>query len=596
MTDEVQAATSPPAEGSATAARLRGIGRFLQDLWLIVLFRPVRHGTLDLGPHARGVAGIAWAVAVLYGLVVVSIVLANPLRSVSDLESSISDTAFLVVPTFLLPAVLCLLGISFGLLLAGSQQAPWWRRILYLVVVGGALASVVGICIGLGSSRELAWASAILLGLALLYSIAIWTGRTSASWDGFIMVVLASGILLATYRSLVSQQLLGASSGELVTISLVLTQVATLAIPVAFLSGVNAAALGVSLASWSGEEVGRRSVPVVGAVLVVVVLGWQWVVVVGRLLGGAGGWASGAREVAAATVLLGLCALAWRLCHRGAPAPDTSPVDVAASCVAVAVPVSYGVTAAAFLSALIGALGVSLSLAFSDAVASPFLQLLDIVGSLAFLEGVRVAVVGGLLIGAVVLARRGASILAAVAGIDAIVLATFYWTGRFLPGWEWSPTALGDVGLVIATALAVAWTVRRRWSRERSGFLILLVLLSALVRQADVLAVPLGFLIGASAAALLVVGLVWGFLTDGGQAHEDSPRFPRDRQLLTLLGTFLFAITIVAWAVIGKDVDTSIVLADAGGQAVWTLGSAMVITVVLSALTPRRSLIAGRKP
>jgi hypothetical protein len=154
------------------------------------------------------------------------------------------------------------------------------------------------------------------------------------------------------------------------------------------------------------------------------------------------------------------------------------------------------------------------------------------------------------------------------------------------PEWMWTPSALGNVGVVCATVLSLVWTFTRRWDRSRATFILVLALMSALIRQADFFAVPLGFLIGASAAALLIVGLVWGFLVDGGDAHADTPGFPRDRRLLALLGTFLFAITVVAWAVIGKDVGMTAALAATSRLALVTLGSALVIAVVLAAASP----------
>ena len=133
----------------------RWIARFVSDLWRITIFQPVRYGTLDLGVHSRGVAGIAWAVVLLYTLTIASIIFAGPLRSSSPLLSSIGATSAAVVPTFLLPAALCLLAVAFGLLLAGSQRAPWWRRILYLIVIGAVLATVAAVGSGLGSSVAL---------------------------------------------------------------------------------------------------------------------------------------------------------------------------------------------------------------------------------------------------------------------------------------------------------------------------------------------------------------------------------------------------------------------------------------------------------
>jgi hypothetical protein len=198
----------------------------------------------------------------------------------------------------------------------------------------------------------------------------------------------------------------------------------------------------------------------------------------------------------------------------------------------------------------------------------------------------RVLVIAGLAVGAALLVRRGSVLLGAIAGVDAVVLATYFWVPSAISDWMWTPPSIGNVGLVVATVLAVAWTIRRTWDGARMSFLLVLALLSSLVRQADFFALPVGFLIGASAVAVLVIGLVWGFLTDGGGAHQDTPGFPRDRRLLTVLGEFLFATTVVAWAVIGKDVGMAATLSSASAQAVLTLGSALIISVLLASASP----------
>lgn len=579
MSDETASATGP-------RGFLADLREFLADVWRMVIFRPIRYGTLDLSAHARSVAGIAVGVAILYGLTVASIILANPLRSVSSLKTSATSSGFVTVPGLLVPAVLCLLGVAFGLLLAGSQRSPWWRRILYLVVVWGALVSITGIAVGVGSSRPLSLTGAVLAVAILLYCGAMWSGRTRTAWDAVILVVLSSGILLAAHRSIVLQNLIGTESGELITVSFVLTQVASLALPIAFLSGVNSSAFGVSLIAWSGADIGRRAAAWLVAVVVIVVLGWQWLSLAREIVDDTGVLGPLLREGLGATVLLALGAIVWRLAHRGRRQRTTSSVDVAAASITVALPVAYGITSPAFIGALLGALIASLGTLLPDQVVGPVGSLLDIVGTNAFTITTRVLVVVGLVVGAVLLIRRGRALLGAIAAVDALVLATFFGVPVVAPDWVWTPSSVGNVGLVAATGLALLWSARQAWDRSRLSFLLVLALLSALVRQADFFAVPIGFLIGASAVAVLIVGLVWGFLTDGGNVHQDAPGFPRDRRLLTVLGEFLFATTVVAWAVIGKDMQSSSALAGVSTQALLTLGSALIICVVLASAAP----------
>lgn len=580
---------------SETQTFVRQGADFFRDLVRVVLVQPVRRGTLDVAGHSRGVAGIACAVAILYAMTVGSILVANPLRAASELESSVDEAGNLIVPTFLIPAVLCLLGVSFALLLSGSQRAPWWRRILYLIAVEGILGSATAISVGFGERSWLTWVCCGLMALTLLYTIVVWLGRTPAATDAFVFLILCSGVLLTAYRTIVAQTLMGASNGSLVTVSLLLTFVGTLALPIAFLSGVNATAFGVSIISWAGDELGKRSAVIVGGAVVTIVLAWQWLSVVRGLLGAPFQWIEALAGLLAALVVVTASAGVWWLAHRSARAESASLVEVAAAGVGVALPVAYGLASAAMIGSFLGLIAVPLNSLVSAEALEPVFGLTDIVGSNVFVTSTRVAVVIGLLVAAILLVRRGRHLLAGVAGVDAVVLASYFWLGRLLGGWLWTPSSIGNVGLIAATALLVAWALRRRLDPDRVGILLLMALLSALVRKADFFALPIGFLIGASATALLIVGLVWGFLTDGGDAHADARAFPKDRRLLVVLGTFLFGITIVAWAVIGKDVATSLVLSADAALGVQTIGSALIIAVVFAFAFPafrRKSTLA----
>jgi len=148
---------------------------------------------------------------------------------------------------------------------------------------------------------------------------------------------------------------------------------------------------------------------------------------------------------------------------------------------------------------------------------------------------------------------------AAIAAVDAVVVGSLILTSKdaWFSAWSWTPADFGDIGVLTCAALAVYWTVTRRWVTDRAGLLLLILLMSALIRQAAILEVPLGFLISASAAGVLIFGLFWSFLTGGSATHEDSAHATRDRRLLLFLGESLYAIAIVAWAVIGKQTEAS---------------------------------------
>jgi hypothetical protein len=187
-----------------------------------------------------------------------------------------------------------------------------------------------------------------------------------------------------------------------------------------------------------------------------------------------------------------------------------------------------------------------------------------------------------LVLAAILLKRRRRPVLAAIAAVDAVVLASLQAStaGAALADWAWRPGDIGDIGVLVAAGAAVAWLARGHLSRQRAPFLLLLLVMSALVRQAAILEGPMGFLLSASATGLLVFGLFWSFLTGGSATHEDSRDAPRDRRLLIFLGESVYALAIVAWAVIGKEVDASGALARSTALAVLTLGTSLVLLTV----------------
>lgn len=556
------------------------VGQFFADLWGVVLYQPVRYGTLYVRWHSRSVAGIAWAVAILYAAVVVSIIAANPLRSASELETVVDATTSKAVPTFLIPAALCLIGVAFGLLLAGSQRSPWWRRLLFLAVVIGVLVSVTAVGFSSGTGGILAWTGVVLLLLTVGYVLVMWLAPTRPGADTLILVILCDGIFLVSYRSVVNQTLLSNSSATLLVAGLVLGFLASLAIPLAFLSGVSAASLGVSLVAWTGDALGERAATWFSLIVVGVVLSWQWIAL-------ARGWpdedlATRLTSLLAAAMVVVVSAALWWACHRSERWPEGRPATVSTAAVVVAIPVCFGLAAIPIIGSVTGMLGVTLGSLLSPDVVQPFFAALDILGSDNAVTLNRAAVVVGLAIGAVVLARHSLPLFAAIAAVYSVAIGTTFFLPLLPGGWFWTPPDIGDVGMVLGTVLLASWALRRELQPHRVAFLLVLVLLSALIRQADFFAVPLGFLIGASTTALLIFGLIWGFLTDGGSAHEDGRSFPRDRQLLVLLGTYLFTIVIVAWAVIGKDVATARLLADDTALSVRMIGTGLILAVVLA--------------
>ena len=550
---------------------------------------PVRRGTLYLRDHPASIAGITWGVAVVYAVVLLGIVFARPLRASTPFEVVVgTEGGNAIVPDFLVPAILVLLAISFALVLAGSQRCRLWLRALMFVVVVGLLTGfVVG---ALGEGSDLLAGGLAIGGLVLVaaWCVVVWTGRTRAQVDAFVFLVLCGATLLSAYAAQLGREASGGGDAlVLANLLVLLTYLGVLATPIAFLAGLDAVALGTSVIGEAGERLGRTGAPWVAAVVAAAVIAWQafaiapdrWADLTGD------GAASLGRHLVIAIAIIAACVLAWWLCHRVAGRADdrADAARVADDAGLVGEPVSYGLTAPLVLTSLVGVALYAGGPRWPEEVFNGLSDALDWLARGGVFAAARLIVVVALLAFAAVMARRRRSLVASVAAIDAIVIAAFYGLPEISPEWSMTTDALGDVGLVLAVVLLAWWAATRSLDRPRMALVLALALLSALIRQADFFSLPFGFLIGASTLALLLVGLVWGFLTDGGSAHDDLPHYPRDRRLLLMLGRSLFGLSIVAWAVIGKEVQVSASLGDVTAQSVMTLGTALIITTVIAA-------------
>jgi hypothetical protein len=547
-----------------------------------VLVDPVRGGTLALRRHGSGVAGIVAAVAVVYGLVLVAIIAAGPLRERSDLIADTSRGEVTVLPAFLPPALLLLVGLSFALVLAGSQRGHPVVRALLLVALGSVVAAIVVASPGRETSPVLWWGALAALAVAVGYSVATWWLRTSPLVDLLVLLVALETALVLAYAGTVSTAQATGLRFDVVTVGLLVTYLTLLASPVAFASGVSAVGVGIAAVAWSTQFVRRQARPATVIVLLVLVSVWQAWVVTER-------WRPApdraAVQAATAAVLVAAAAAAWWAARRPTSREAEEVVERGSR---LGLPVGYGLQSAALVTALLGLVAIAWSVVAPDDTRPLLTRLLDVASSDLTGTVVRWIVVGALVIAGLVARRRGQDLVAGVSWVSAVVLVAVILTlpDGPLAAYPWSPQAVGDVGLLVALGLAVAWTVGRSWTHDRTGYLLVVVGLAALVRQANVLETPMAFLIGGSAVGLLVFGLAWSFVTGGGGAHDDSRWLPGDRRILVFVGEALYALAITAWAVIGRQADAVATLTSFATLAVLTLGTALVLASAF-ALAPR---------
>ncbi len=549
---------------------------------------PIRNGTLRLRGHSPTVIGIAVFVAVVYGALLIAIASARPLRAASEFVADTSRGDVSVIPSFLVPMLLFLLGLSFALVLAGSQRSHPVLRVTMLVAVLAIVGSIVMVVPNREISGFVWWIAVVCVALTAFYCIAMWWGRTLPVIDFIVLFVLLEAAIVASYRATVVGQASSDLRFDIVTTALLLTYLTLLASPLAFSGGLSAVGVGVATVAWTADFMRRRARAVTVLVLLVLAVAWQGWVTFGNARNGltsdAGDWL---RSLAGALLVAVVGWGVWMLIAGRRPAdvdrnPEDDSVEMVADAGRFGLPVGYGLQAVVILTALLGMVVVGLAVLAPEISTSAVGSVIESLSSANAATLTRWAVVVGLIVASVVLSRRRRWVPAAIAAVDAVVIASLIVMSgdAWLSDWAWTPEQFGDLGVVAAIALGAWWLARRRWTPDRAGTLLLLVLMSALVRQAAILEVPLGLLLSASATALLIFGLSWGFLTGGSAVHEDSEHAHRDRRLLLFLGQSLYGIALVAWAVIGKEIDALGTLSEVTALAVLTLGTSLILLTV----------------
>jgi hypothetical protein len=140
------------------------------------------------------------------------------------------------------------------------------------------------------------------------------------------------------------------------------------------------------------------------------------------------------------------------------------------------------------------------------------------------------------------------------------------------------------------------WLVRRRLSSGRLLGVLVLLLLTLLVRYSAFAGDPLGLLLGFGGVATVVFGLVWGFVTGGSAGNEESPGYPRDSRLLLWFSRSLLALAALAWAALTRSVEGSRTLAELTARGSETVGVALLLGLVVTALAAHLEERPRRRP
>lgn len=538
-----------PPQAYRRPSPLAVTGRLIKELFLRVLVDPVRSGRLRGDGWPRGVRPLVGIGLAVYLVTVGLALVAGPLRRALPP----GDAAFGIPPGLFGIMIMITLAL-LPLLCAASLHAPWYLRLV------GLLAPIV---LALGFARmadrpdQLLWPGLALAAL-IVFSCWRWFGRW-AWWEYVVLLALVGAGTIASLWLLVRPALARGTVDVGFESVMVLMAVGVFALPFTVVSGAALAEVALSSASWLVELVSRRISPraltvlvalLVPAALIMVAVRWSTSIVpplpklIGLSFGGAVvgltwfGWLLvdlliDRRELAAGRAAAGDTRLAQL------PAPFRTLTLVLGSAVVAPFMINWVWARAEYgLAPLLREAGIAyLPGNLTDRLGLP---------NLALPAGFALATTAGLVLAGVAVHRRQRG-LAELAAVGALLCLVRLLITVEVPFLTVTLDDLAAVVIMVTVIIAAGWVVRRRLSPVRAEAVALALVLGLAITVRELIADPLGWLLGGTGGALMIIGLVWGLLTGAAEANEDSPRFPRPARALALIGYFATAMAITAF-------------------------------------------------
>ncbi len=581
---------APPTE-SRRRGRLAdafvGIWGTLRALVRRVLVEPVRTGRLRATAWPSGLLPVAVVGLAAIGLAIVLVLWSGLLRAIVPLTMlGLGDP--IAMPRALDWVLFSLTTLALALAMTGAMHARAWLR----WTITGFIVLVILFMAGLGTGEASGARAVTIVGALLLIGyVAVRGGRGFRWWD-FVVVggVVGGSITISIGLVTAASWRFGFDFGPSMLV-VALTTLGTLATPSAVAAGAAMVEITVATASWSVGEVRRRIG--LGAVVVVLVLALVWRGVDLAELGATVAvdptpWIAYALWSAALLVAIGGGML---LLRRIAPAGARPSLHgVLGDLGGVALPISalltinVAATVLAILSVVLSSSGVPPAVTeWLDAVYAA------LVGDVAFRVAMTATGAGAVVAG-IVLTRRGrASIgtLLLAIGVSTLML----WVGQLV---ELPQRGLDDAIAALITVLGVAVVVLAIARRSATSLVAgtTVVVIAALFAHREVLSDPVAAVIGTAGAGAVLFGQVWGFLTGSAAANADSPRYPRPARVLLVLGSTLFAITLLATSALWRDTAGIIPFDRLARVGDAIFGNAIVIVAALVAV---RAAIRGRE-
>jgi hypothetical protein len=575
----------PPARG---AARLASYGRGVVAQTVV---GPVREGRIREHGWPYGLRAVVLTAYLAFACAGLLVVASGTIRGASVLDPGGSGGVGLPEPAVWMLATLFSFGLS--LLLTAGLRAPWWLRVLALLVVLAALAAWS--LRTPGTSGSVWWPVLVLVLLgALVVLVVVRARRPFAWWELAVIWAISAACLVAGLIE--NHYSIDFGSDQ---VPLLLQYLASilgyLVLPTAMVAGAAVAEVCLRLtvaATGQAQRLARHWVPYAVLGAVVLVRGVQ----VGRQLVSLDPVRQGWDVVVASLVLvallaavgLGLLAVARRRSARvdvdGLGDELTAVgLPVGAALILVNLPLQL----AAGVVPLLAALDPTGALLGSDVDASALVaQLVD---------PVRAVVGLAVLLLALRAARRGRATRALVLGMVGVMLLTLART--LVQGPQARAGVDADVLNLVATAVVVVGgvvsLVRRRLTRPRALALAGALTVCALFSSRDFVSDPVGAVLGFSGAALVLFGLVWDLFTGSAWANGESRRFARPTRVLLVLANSVTTMAVLAFAALVRDGSTTIYLDPYAELGDLVFGTALLAAGVVAVLAPTSAVPAS---
>lgn len=515
------------------------------------LVEPVRSGRLRSDGWPRGLRAAVAATLVIYALLAVVTVSGHWLRQALPGGSSL----FGIAPDLLGPAT-AVTAVLVAIITTAGLHAPVLLRITGLLAPVLLWSTQLWLATDLG---QLIWAGIGLVAIVMLHLLR--AGKRFVWWELVAALVVVAAVTLANLATVVRPALDSGRSDPSLVVVLTVMSVGALGLGYTVTSGAAVSEIAMSTSAWFVEHLSRRFAPRTQLVVIaaLTLLAWLALLLVlsrsavpGRLI---------AVSVVIAGALLVVTLLSWLLLDRvmdarevrtGGAAGHTDLADIAEAFQPLAVAVGIALAAPHAANIIwanlerglrlpLDALG--LHYAPTDLAGRLTASAFGVTGLAVIGAVLAVAICGVVAVRGVRRGHRGQAELALVVGLFSAVGALDMLGVPFL---RTDLHVLATATLIIVTVVGGSWVVRRRLTMARLHAIGVAVLLAGAISARDLLADPLGWLLGSAGGALLVLGLVWNLLTNADPANGDSPRFPRASRTLVVVGYLTAAMLVAA--------------------------------------------------